>query len=242
MSCIWAAVPRGHPTRVAGAAAEARGGGTCPTGPQQRMAEPGQERGAQCVFCRHALSSAPWDPSPMSRSGGLADSWAVGRWSPGGALSRCERLVCAVESSSGQPSPRTALEPSEISSQTRREQWVLGQREAHVHAVRDLQSWQSPTGPQGHSASARPKLGEGRAGEAQRGNSAKGPWADLHRVGGDTDPRWVSHLFPDSPPRGRISSSCPSESFLSRLSSPVPPAEINESKCGSLQPGLARPP
>lgn len=27
-----------------------------------------------------------------------------------------------------------------------------------------------------------------RAGEAQGGNLAKGPWADLHRVGVDTDP------------------------------------------------------
>lgn len=28
-----------------------------------------------------------------------------------------------------------------------------------------------------------------RAGEAQGGNLAKGPWADLHSVGVDTDPR-----------------------------------------------------
>lgn len=65
----------------------------------------------------------------------------------------------------------------------------------------------------------------------------KTPGQSLQRVGVDTDPHWNSHLVSDSPPCGPEELVlAPLKFFLSRLSTPVLSAEINESEFGVPSP------
>lgn len=136
----------------------------------------------------------------MNRSGGLAELMGSWAWSLGEALSRCERLVlCAVESSSGQPSPRTGLEPSESHHRHVKNSGALANGKSMSVLFVTYRAGRAPLAPRvavlplglgwGRGGWAREGRAWERAGEAQGGNKGKGPWADLHRVGVDTDPR-----------------------------------------------------